>query len=141
MNIQIKRIYDDVSGDDGKRILVDRLWSRGISKENAHLDLWLKEIAPSTELRKWFHAESVEHWDEFKQRYLKELATNPAVKELLKIVSHHKVTLLYSAKDVEHNHAIILKEYLLEKSKNSIYKFFFGKSLLFKTLKNESYLA
>ena len=118
MNIQIKRIYEDVSGDDGKRILVDRLWSRGISKENAHLDLWLKEIAPSTELRKWFHAESVEHWDEFKQRYLKELATNSAVKELLKIVSHHKVTLLYSAKDVEHNHAIILKEYLLEKSKS-----------------------
>ncbi|MFX9883448.1 DUF488 family protein, partial [Acinetobacter baumannii] len=68
MDIQIKRIYDDVSGDDGKRILVDRLWSRGISKENAHLDLWLKEIAPSTELRKWFHAESAEHWDEFKQQ-------------------------------------------------------------------------
>ncbi|AGQ07867.1 MULTISPECIES: DUF488 domain-containing protein [Acinetobacter] len=118
MNIQIKRTYDDVSGDDGKRILVDRLWSRGISKENAHLDLWLKEIAPSTELRKWFHTESAEHWDEFKQRYLKELETNPAVKELLEIVSHHKVTLLYSAKDVEHNHAIILKEYLLEKSKS-----------------------
>lgn len=140
MNIQIKRTYDDVSGDDGKRILVDRLWSRGISKENAHLDLWLKEIAPSTELRKWFHTESAEHWDEFKQRYLKELETNPAVKELLEIVSHHKVTLLYSAKDVEHNHAIILKEYLLEKSKVK-YINFFGKSLLFKTLKNESYLA
>lgn len=67
---------------------------------------------------KWFHTESAEHWDEFKQRYLKELETNPAVKELLEIVSHHKVTLLYSAKDVEHNHAIILKEYLLEKSKS-----------------------
>ncbi|AJB47183.1 uroporphyrin-III methyltransferase [Acinetobacter nosocomialis] len=118
MNIQIKRIYEHVSVNDGKRILVDRLWSRGISKENAHLDLWLKEIAPSTELRKWFHAESAEHWDEFKQRYLKELRSNPAVKELQDIVSHHKVTLLYSAKDVEHNHAIILKEYLLEKSKS-----------------------
>ncbi|MDM9637882.1 DUF488 domain-containing protein [Acinetobacter nosocomialis] len=118
MEIHIKRIYEHVSVNDGKRILVDRLWSRGISKENAHLDLWLKEIAPSTELRKWFHAESAEHWDEFKQRYLKELRSNPAVKELQDIVSHHKVTLLYSAKDVEHNHAIILKEYLLEKSKS-----------------------
>ena len=77
-----------------------------------------KKLARSTELRKWFHAVSAEHWDEFKQRYLKELETNPAVKELLEIVSHHKVTLLYSAKDVEHNHAIILKEYLLEKSKS-----------------------
>ncbi|EXR49008.1 DUF488 domain-containing protein [Acinetobacter baumannii] len=118
MEIHIKRIYEHVSVNDGKRILVDRLWSRGISRENAHLDLWLKEIAPSTELRKWFHAESAEHWDEFKQRYLKELRSNPAVKELQDIVSHHKVTLLYSAKDVEHNHAIILKEYLLEKSKS-----------------------
>lgn len=118
MEIHIKRIYEHVSVNDGKRILVDRLWSRGISKENAHLDLWLKEIAPSTELRKWFHAESAEHWDEFKQRYLKELRSNPAVKELQDIVSHHKVTLLYSAKDVEHNHAIILKEYLLENSKS-----------------------
>ncbi|MFW1886557.1 DUF488 domain-containing protein, partial [Acinetobacter nosocomialis] len=83
-----------------------------------HLDLWLKEIAPSTEIRKWFHAETAEHWDEFKQRYLKELRSNPAVKELQNIVSHHKVTLLYSAKDVEHNHAIILKVYLLEKCKS-----------------------
>ncbi len=78
MNIQIKRIYEQASIEDGKRILVDRLWSRGISKENAHLDLWLKEIAPSTELRKWFHAESAEHWDEFKQRYLKRTKKQPS---------------------------------------------------------------
>lgn len=117
MKIQIKRIYEHVSADDGKRILVDRLWSRGMSKENAHLDLWLKEIAPSTELRNWFHAESAEHWEEFKQRYLAELATNPAVKELQDIVSQHKVTLLYSTKNIEHNHAMILKEYLQEKNK------------------------
>lgn len=141
MEIHIKRIYEHVSANDGKRILVDRLWSRGISKENAHLDLWLKEIAPSTELRKWFHAESLEHWSEFKQRYLKELETNSAVEELQHIAVKHTVTLLYSAKDVEHNHAIILKDYLLNKEKQGIYKFFFGKSLLFKTLKNESYLA
>ncbi|WP_347017003.1 DUF488 family protein [Acinetobacter seifertii] len=117
MEIHIKRIYEHVSANDGKRILVDRLWSRGISKENAHLDLWLKEVAPSTELRKWFHVESLEHWSEFKQRYLKELESNPAVKELQDIVSKHKVTLLYSAKDVEHNHAIILRDYLLEEEK------------------------
>lgn len=116
MEIHIKRIYENADPSDGKRILVDRLWSRGISKENAHLDLWLKEIAPSTELRKWFHAESLEHWSEFKQRYLKELETNPALKELQDIVSKHRVTLLYSAKDMEHNHAIILKEYLLSKN-------------------------
>lgn len=113
MDIQIKRIYENVDPSDGKRILVDRLWSRGISKENAHLDLWLKEVAPSTELRKWFHAATPDHWQEFKQRYLDELEINPAVEELINIASSDKVTLLYSAKDLERNHAIILKEYLL----------------------------
>ncbi|WP_454665957.1 DUF488 domain-containing protein [Acinetobacter calcoaceticus] len=113
MDIHIKRIYENVDPSDGKRILVDRLWSRGVSKENAHLDLWLKEVAPSNELRKWFHAETPAHWQEFKQRYLDELEINPAVEELINIVSSNKVTLLYSAKDLERNHAIILKEYLL----------------------------
>jgi len=116
MDIHIKRIYENADPSDGKRILVDRLWSRGISKENAHLDLWLKDVAPSTELRKWFHTAMPDHWEEFKQRYLEELETNPAVKELHEIASKHKVTLLYSAKDVENNHAIILKEYLLSKN-------------------------
>lgn len=115
MDIQIKRIYETADPSDGKRILVDRLWSRGISKGNAHLDLWLKEVAPSTELRKWFHAATPDHWEEFKQHYLKELETNSAVEELQHIVAEHTVTLLYSAKDVEYNHAIILKEYLLSK--------------------------
>jgi uncharacterized protein YeaO (DUF488 family) len=113
MDIHIKRIYEDVDANDGKRILVDRLWSRGVSKENAHLDLWLKEVAPSSELRKWFHAATPDHWQEFKQRYLDELEINPAVEELINIASSVKVTLLYSAKDLERNHAIILKEYLL----------------------------
>jgi len=113
MDIHIKRIYENADSSDGKRILVDRLWSRGISKENAHLDLWLKEVAPSTELRKWFHAATPDHWQEFKQRYLDELEINPAVEELINIASSDKVTLLYSAKDLERNHAIILKEYLL----------------------------
>lgn len=116
MNIQIKRIYENAEPSDGKRILVDRLWSRGISKENAHLGLWLKEVAPSTELRKWFHAATPDHWEEFKQRYLEELETNSAVEELQQIASRNTVTLLYSAKDVENNHAIILKEYLLSKN-------------------------
>lgn len=116
MDIQIKRIYENAEPSDGKRILVDRLWSRGISKENAHLDLWLKEVAPSTELRKWFHAATPDHWKEFKQLYLKELETNSAVEELQQIASRNTVTLLYSAKDVENNHAIILKEYLLSKN-------------------------
>lgn len=116
MDIHIKRIYEKADPSDGKRILVDRLWSRGISKENAHLDLWLKEVAPSTELRKWFHDATPDHWEEFKQRYLKELETNPAVQELQQIIAKHTVTLLYSAKDVENNHAIILKEYLLSKN-------------------------
>lgn len=113
MDIHIKRIYENADSSDGKRILVDRLWSRGISKENAHLDLWLKEVAPSTELRKWFHAATPDHWQEFKQRYLDELEINPAVEELINIASSDKVTLLYSAKDLERNHAIILKESLL----------------------------
>lgn len=116
MDIQIKRIYEKADPSDCKRILVDRLWSRGISKENAHLDLWLKEVAPSTELRKWFHAATPDHWEEFKQRYLKELETNSAVEELQHIAAKHTVTLLYSAKGVENNHAIILKEYLLSKN-------------------------
>ncbi|WP_336166544.1 DUF488 domain-containing protein [Acinetobacter sp. 161(2023)] len=115
MDIHIKRIYENADPSDGKRILVDRLWSRGVSKENAHLDLWLKEVAPSTELRKWFHAATPDHWEEFKQYYLEELETNLAVKELQEVASKHKVTLLYSAKDVGNNHAIILKEYLLNK--------------------------
>lgn len=116
MDIHIKRIYENAEPSDGKRILVDRLWSRGISKENAHLDLWLKEVAPSTELRKWFHAAMPDHWEEFKQHYLKELETNSAVEDLQHIAVEHTVTLLYSAKDVENNHAIILKEYLLSKN-------------------------
>lgn len=117
MEIHIKRIYENADPSDGKRILVDRLWSRGISKENAHLDLWLKEVAPSTELRKWFHTATPDHWEEFKRRYLNELETNSAVEELQYIAVKHTVTLLYSAKDVEHNHAIILRDYLLEKEK------------------------
>lgn len=111
--IQIKRIYDPVGDDDGYRILIDRLWPRGFSKESAHIDLWMKEIAPSTSLRKWFHHE-IENWDEFTTRYRKELKEKCTLLTELKNLGkeHKKVTLLYSAKDSMHNQAIVLLEVL-----------------------------
>ena len=111
--IQIKRIYEPVGDDDGYRILIDRLWPRGFSKENAHIDLWMKEVAPSTSLRKWFHHE-IENWDEFTTRYRKELKEKCTLLTELKNLEkeHKKVTLLYSAKDSMHNQAIVLLEVL-----------------------------
>ncbi len=107
--IRIKRIYDPVDDNDGYRVLVDRLWARGISKERAKLDLWMKEIAPSDELRKWFQHDPSK-WDEFQLRYRKELLEKKELlSELKRIVKENKsVTLLYSAKDKEHNQAIAL---------------------------------
>ncbi|HET8709025.1 MAG TPA: DUF488 domain-containing protein [Candidatus Saccharimonadales bacterium] len=114
MNLQIKRIYEQPSPSDGYRVLVDRLWPRGVSKEHAKLDEWLKEVGPSDDLRKWFGHDPAKY-DEFKARYEKELAENPAFKELQKIVSQQPtVTLLYSAHDELHNQAVVLKEYLLK---------------------------
>lgn len=111
--IVLKRVYVDASDDDGFRILVDRLWPRGIKKENARLDLWLKEIGPSTELRKWFNHED-EKWREFKKKYLLELEANSEVVEVLKkaLTEHPKVTLLYGARNEKHNQAVFLKEWL-----------------------------
>lgn len=111
--LKLKRIYDTHSKEDGYRILVDRLWPRGISKEEANVDLWLKDIAPSNELRKWFHHEE-KNWVEFKKRYIEELDKNAGIiEELKKIMEKHKViTLLYGAKDTEHNQAIVLREYV-----------------------------
>jgi uncharacterized protein YeaO (DUF488 family) len=110
--IKIKRIYDSSSMDDGFRILVDRLWPRGISKEKAGIALWLKEIAPSDELRKWF-AHDVKKWDKFKQRYHQELAQKT---ELVDVIMEKEkqgdVTLLYGAKDEELNNAVALKDYI-----------------------------
>ena len=112
MNLLIKRVYDAPSADDGERILVDRLWPRGISKEKARIDYWLKEIAPSTELRKWFNHEH-EKWEEFKQKYFEELNSNPeAVKEILELSGKKTVTILYSAKEERFNNAVALREYL-----------------------------
>lgn len=112
MEIEIKRAYEKPGKDDGVRILIDRLWPRGMTKEKAQVDLWLKEIAPTTELRKWFNHEP-EKWEEFKKRYTAELNANKAQVLLLKEeIKKGKVTLVYGAKDSEHNDAVVLKEYL-----------------------------
>ncbi len=106
--IKVKRVYDKYSEDDGIRILVERLWPRGISKEDAHIDLWMKEIAPSTELRKWFNHED-NKWDEFVKRYIAELQGNSALDRLKGIIDkNNKVTLIYSAKNIAHNSAVAL---------------------------------
>jgi uncharacterized protein YeaO (DUF488 family) len=112
MKIKIKRVYDEAKKEDGKRILVDRLWPRGLTKTRAKVDLWLKEIAPSVALRKWFGHERSK-WGEFKRRYSAELERNKDQLSLLKReVSASKVTLVYGAKDREHNGAVVLKDFL-----------------------------
>ena len=110
--INIKRVYEPASKDDGYRVLVDRLWPRGISKNEAAVDLWLKEIAPSNELRKWFGHDPAK-FDEFSERYVKELKNNQVVKDLQELISKHsKLTLLYGAKDKNHNQAVVLAAFL-----------------------------
>jgi uncharacterized protein YeaO (DUF488 family) len=112
MEIRIKRIYEPYAPSDGYRILVDRLWPRGIKKTEAHIDLWLKEIAPSTKLRKWF-AHIPSKWPKFREKYREELKDNETLGQLLETAgTHHVITLLYGAKDEEHNDAVVLKEYL-----------------------------
>ena len=111
--ILIKRIYDEPSAHDGFRVLIDRLWPRGVSKEKAHLDFWAKEIAPSTELRKWFNHEP-EKFKEFAHKYVDELKQNKiAVDQFLQQLHKHKtLTLLYAAHDPEINQAVVLQHYL-----------------------------
>ncbi len=113
--IVIKRVYEDYAKADGYRILVDRLWPRGVKKEDAHLDLWLKEIAPTNELRKWYGHE-VEKWEKFSEKYWTEInENNTSSEKLLEIVKNKsKVTLLFGAKDKEHNQAVVLKKWLLQ---------------------------
>lgn len=113
--IQIKRTYDPPSPGDGKRFLVERLWPRGMTKEAVAADAWIKEVAPSTELRKWFD-HRVERWEEFRRRYRDELDASPdAWKPLLEAGDHGTVTLLYSAHDAVHNGALVLRDYLVER--------------------------
>lgn len=112
MNLQVKRVYEPADPGDGFRVLVDRLWPRGVSKERAALGLWAKEIAPTTELRTWYHAHPGE-FAEFTRRYRAELTENPEVGRLREQLSGHPViTLLYGVHDTEHNHALILAEVL-----------------------------
>lgn len=112
MQIRLKRAYDEPSKQDGTRILVDRVWPRGLKKEQAQIDHWLRDIAPSTELRQWF-GHDPDKWPQFKQRYFRELNKNSAaVAELRQLAGDGRVTLVFSAKDERHNNAVALKEYL-----------------------------
>lgn len=111
--IQIKRAYEPASPDDGFRIYVDRLWPRGLSHESFHYDLWDKDIAPSTELRQWFHENPSAEWIEFEKRYKDEILQNPAFESLKKLIADKTtVTLLYSSHDTDHNNALVLKSLL-----------------------------
>lgn len=114
--IETRRVYGD-SGGSGFRILVDRLWPRGLKKEQVKADIWLKDVAPSTELRKWFGHEP-EKWSEFKRRYFKELKDHPdEIHQIMSRAKRGRVILLYGAKDEEHNEAVALKEYVEKKMK------------------------
>ncbi|HPF25864.1 MAG TPA: DUF488 family protein [Steroidobacteraceae bacterium] len=115
--IRIKRAYEPAAASDGKRYLVERLWPRGMKKSDLHADAWLKEVAPSTELRKWFgHRE--ERWQEFRTRYIKELQAKPEEwAPILTTSRHGNVTLLYSAHDVLHNSALVLRDFLAKQNR------------------------
>ncbi len=112
MDLAIKRVYEAPDKKDGFRILVDRIWPRGMKKEKAKIDLWLKSVAPTTALRKWF-GHDPKKWKEFKERYREELEENTdSVKQIKEQLKKGKVTLVYGAKDEEHNQAVVLKAYL-----------------------------
>lgn len=116
MEIQIKRIYDEPSPDDGLRVFVDRLWARGISKEKAEIGEWKKDVAPSSELRKWY-SHDVEKFAEFKEKYFSELDANEKAAEFLDEIRAQKgkVTLLFAAKDGEHSNAAVLAQWISER--------------------------
>jgi len=110
--IALKRVYEDAAPGDGARFLVERLWPRGIRKQDLRMDAWLKDAAPSDALRRWFSHDPA-RWEEFQRRYFAELATRPeALEPIFDAARHGAVTLLYSARDTEHNNAVALKRYL-----------------------------
>ena len=116
MKIKLKRVYESPQPSDGYRILVDRLWPRGLSKAEAQVDLWLRDLAPSAPLRKWF-AHAAERWPEFKRRYALELRDKPdLVKLIQKKAARQVVTLLYAAKASDKNNAVCLREFLLKQA-------------------------
>lgn len=113
--IAVKRVYETPERVDGMRVLVDRVWPRGLSKNKAHIGRWLKDVAPSTTLRKWF-GHDLERWPEFRRRYFRELDSRPEpVAELRALARRGRVTLLFGARDTEHNNAMALKQYLLRR--------------------------
>ena len=109
MPVRIKRVYDEPAADDGTRILVDRLWPRGISREKAAFETWMKDVAPSSDLRKWFDHKP-ERWTEFQERYREELRGNPEIEVLRKMAASGTVTLLYGSRNRQFNHAKVLAE-------------------------------
>ena len=113
MTVALKRVYEKPSPQDGARVLVDRLWPRGLKKEDAALDAWLRDLAPSDELRKWFHAHP-QQWSKFRERYLKELSNSGAHDALQKLYElkdeRRRLTLLYASRNEEHNNAVVLKQ-------------------------------
>lgn len=109
--IRVKRIYDEPDAADGTRVLVDRLWPRGVSKARAAVDVWLKDVAPSPELRVWFDHKP-ERFAEFSAKYTDELSHNPAAASLQELIAKGPVTLLYAAKDPRVNHAVVLQDFL-----------------------------
>ena len=113
MAVRLKRIYEEPSADDGARVLVDRLWPRGLKKEKAALDAWLRELAPSNELRQWFHVHP-EQWSVFRRRYLKELTSETALNGLAQLYAmereHRVLTLLFASKNEKRNNAVVLKQ-------------------------------
>ena len=111
MRVMLKRAYETPAASDGYRVLVDRLWPRGLAKVKARIDLWLKEVAPSTELRQWFGHDPAK-WAEFRKRYRAELKGNPAWAQLESLSHHKKLTLVYAARDQVHNEAAVLQELL-----------------------------
>ena len=113
INVQLKRAYAPAAADDGTRVLVDRLWPRGVRKDQAALDLWLKDLAPSTELRTWFNHDPA-RWAEFQARYVDELRQHPEqFQQLRDLALNGRVTLVYSAHDEDHNDAVVLRDQLL----------------------------
>ena len=114
MPIKLKRAYDKPSKDDGQRILVERLWPRGLTKEKAEIGLWMKEIAPSSELRKWYNHE-IPKWPEFKKRYTKELKDNNELITKLVAMAGKTMTFVYAARDEKHNSALVLKQLIKKK--------------------------
>lgn len=117
MNIKLKRVYETPQDSDGRRILVDRVWPRGMSKERAAIDEWMKDIAPSTELRQWFDHRA-ERWDAFRKAYLKELAQHRArLTEIAALAETETVTLLFAAKNETQNNAVVIREWLYRYAK------------------------